>query len=984
MSAIGLEQVLREEAAAIHGDEKVASAVADAAAANGEIVGAAIVADGVVVAEAAIVEPAPDVPERDILYRALNRLDSVALCLSGGGIRSAVFGLGIIQALAAFPNGRGPGDSLLKQVHYLSTVSGGGYIGSWLSAWLHRAGYASVWSALTGRKRSDVEPPTLNWLRSYSNYLTPRLGLLSADTWAAVALFLRNMFLNWFVLIPPLCVVFLLVKLYAVVLAYAPRLLEASKPGSTSGQLINVTSSTLALFAIAIALIVVALRCALVNRPTCQRATNREQATATARHDDEKANRAPGVDDFGFLKRDLVWGAIAAVMLCIWINAKWSEISGWTLSQMLIIGPLAGAGAYALAWIIAWPPRSGTKRAVVQFADFMAWVAAGAVFGAAVGLGIKALSTLGPEYFFNILVLAVCAVPWIILSQLAAEMIFVGLTSTQERSDQDREWFGRSTGWYAAIAAGWFVLMFLVLAGPQLARELYGHFSQTWVKAAVSVIGPVSGIVSALIGHGDGTPAQGNAGSKTALSLNVVLALTVPIFLVFLFVGISVLLDEILLGHFLSDSKLVAGPASASASYDLRWLLFGIALAVAIAFVASRFVNINWFSLHSLYRNRLIRAFLGASHATRRPNPFTGFDQSDNPQMHELWPAKEDQAVRWQPFHVINMALNLVSSNRLAWQERKAASFTVSPLHSGSAYDADGKAYRVTREYGNPREGISLGTAMAISGAAASPNMGYNSSPLVTLLLALFNVRLGWWLGNPGKAGERSFLSFDKHKRYRAYQMEAPRMAILPFLSEMFGLTSEERPFVYLSDGGHFENLGLYEMVRRRCKFIIISDGGCDPDFAFDDLGNAVRKIAIDLGVNIKFDGLNELRSRTKEDRLDATGNSSGSSDDDVRLYAIGTIEYGSGQEGFVLYVKSAYHKDIVTNAGVRTYAAAHPDFPHETTLDQFFSESQFESYRALGFDLMSDILSRSAAAAPRLSAIMRELHEQSEQHPRS
>ena len=65
----------------------------------------------------------------------------------------------------------------------------------------------------------------------------------------------------------------------------------------------------------------------------------------------------------------------------------------------------------------------------------------------------------------------------------------------------------------------------------------------------------------------------------------------------------------------------------------------------------------------------------------------------------------------------------------------------------------------------------------------------------------------------------------------------------------MFGLTTDDRPYVYLSDGGHFENLGLYEMVRRRCRFIVVSDAGCDPDFVFEDLGNAVRKIAIDLGI---------------------------------------------------------------------------------------------------------------------------------------
>ena len=107
-------------------------------------------------------------------------------------------------------------------------------------------------------------------------------------------------------------------------------------------------------------------------------------------------------------------------------------------------------------------------------------------------------------------------------------------------------------------------------------------------------------------------------------------------------------------------------------------------------------------------------------------------------------------------FHVVNITLNVVKATRLAWQERKAESFTVSPLHCGAAY----KGYRPSVEYGGTAGhayGMSLGTAMAISGAAASPNMGYHSSTSITLLLALFNVRLGWWLGNPGKEGEKTY-----------------------------------------------------------------------------------------------------------------------------------------------------------------------------------------------------------------------------------
>jgi hypothetical protein len=225
-----------------------------------------------------------------------------------------------------------------------------------------------------------------------------------------------------------------------------------------------------------------------------------------------------------------------------------------------------------------------------------------------------------------------------------------------------------------------------------------------------------------------------------------------------------------------------------------------------------------------------------------------------------MWGTQRDTG--WQPFHLINIALNVVSTKRLAWQERKAESFTVSPLHSGTAcgsvfrgrdgvWRAQG-AYRVSDTYGGP-EGISLGTALAISGAAASPNMGYHSSPPLAFLMTLGNVRLGWWLGNP--VNEKSS------------RCEGPRLAITALINEMIGNTTDESKYVYLSDGGHFENLGLYEMVRRRCKFIVVSDAGCDPNFAFEDLGNAVRKLTLDLGVPITFRGIGDLKTRAEDDR---------------------------------------------------------------------------------------------------------------------
>ena len=365
-----------------------------------------------------------------------------------------------------------------------------------------------------------------------------------------------------------------------------------------------------------------------------------------------------------------------------------------------------------------------------------------------------------------------------------------------------------------------------------------------------------------------------------------------------------------------------------------------------------------------------MRAYLGASRQRRCPDKFTGFDDEDNLPAYKLWPpmALEPEEPPTPAnntfclFHVVNITLNVVKATRLAWQQRKAESFTVSALHCGAAF----QGYRVSRDYagGTSGDGITLGTAMAISGAAASPNMGYHSSPSITLLLALFNVRLGWWLGNPGKEGEAT------------YKDEGPALALKPLVEETFGLTTDDRPYVYLSDGGHFENLGLYEMVRRRCRFIVAIDAGCDPDFAFEDLGNAVRKIFIDLGVRITFKSLAKLKNRPKADGakqivvnyVDATkapgADKAPDDGDKIPYHAIGRIHYQEADgancvDGWVVYIKPAVHFTGNEGAGVRSYATANKTFPHESTADQFFTESQFESYRSLGLDIMNTVLRR-------------------------
>ena len=222
---------------------------------------------------------------------------------------------------------------------------------------------------------------------------------------------------------------------------------------------------------------------------------------------------------------------------------------------------------------------------------------------------------------------------------------------------------------------------------------------------------------------------------------------------------------------------------------------------------------------------------------------------------------------------------------------------------------------------------------MAISGAAASPNMGYHSSPAITFIMTFFNARLGWWLGNPGVAGGRTF----RHSQ--------PTLAVRPLISEALGLTDDRNPYVYLSDGGHFENLGLYEMVLRRCRHIVVVDAGQDHECRFEDLGNALRKIRIDLGISIQLAKM-PIWAEVPEGE---TG----------RYCAVGRILYGQvdgpeAENGWLLYIKPAVYGSEPQD--VQHYKALMKAFPHESTGDQWFSEQQFESYRALGLHAVDTI----------------------------
>jgi hypothetical protein len=209
---------------------------------------------------------------------------------------------------------------------------------------------------------------------------------------------------------------------------------------------------------------------------------------------------------------------------------------------------------------------------------------------------------------------------------------------------------------------------------------------------------------------------------------------------------------------------------------------------------------------------------------------------------------------------------------------------------------------------------------MAVSGAAAAPNMGFHTLPHFRFLMALLNVRLGYWI--PNLANPRRCL----------------RGVGFPYLlREMVGQMNENLPFYNLSDGGHIENLGVYELLRRKCKFIICVDGGASLRTERGELQRLQRYAKIDLGIDLKYD-LSDLQPDAAKQ---------------VRASAILVkIIYGQNQDGQKEIGWMIYLKPALTGGEppyVLDFRCAVPEFPSEGLLDQTYREEKFEAYRALG-----------------------------------
>jgi hypothetical protein len=910
----------------------------------------------------------------------------IGLAFSGGGIRSATFNLGMLQALAQ--------NELLHQFDYLSTVSGGGYIGSWLAAVTHRfletqpeKTFADVEAALKPEEYKPTkrrERSFLHWLRMYSNYLTPNSGLISGDTWAMIGTWTRNCFLNQTIL--GLLFLSFFVFCHAI-------LVTLVRSGGYGWPILVAGGLVLIVAAVCMGWNVVQIF------PKERRKSwfDRVQVRLTV--------LAP------FMVASVLINSGLWRLVLVGEHHLKSGDGGWVIYQWALYWwALGGAGFYFLVWLLVvavvllyqgWSPDAKVHRGALLLSAAVAGAISGCLMREYVVLlahlqncaGVRwAVTALGPVA--------------VMLVMLGCGAFHQGLTGRGLR-DLVREWWARLGGYMMILTAAWLLVAAICVFGPLLLLWIWLKL-ESWsiVPAALWVLHNYLGVKaskSAATSGKPGKPKPAEAddtgfGGKIAAAFKspkVLDALAKAAPYVFA-IGLLLLLSTAVhigsglafdpgetktLWHFGASSAASSGGQAAvadgkattqSVRRDLYWRvqkggdtprcqllpwLFAIAgILFAACLLLSWRVDVNDFSLHHFYRNRLVRCYLGASNPARNPHPFTGFDEYDDLPLAAF-------AVNYPgPYPILNASLNITSGGELGYATRRAKSFVFTPQYCGYETNISGEGKSWFQRTNSPGEtfaktfaptqfgrsrksmleihfngGIKLGTAMAISGAAASPNMGYYTSAATGLFMTLFDVRLGWWMGNP---------------RYRdKWAMPGPRLGLGYLFSELIAQSDQQKSFVYLSDGGHFENLGVYELLRRHCKVIVACDADSDDDYQCQNLVDLMEKARTDLGAEIVVD-FRQIRP--------ADGGR-----ESEHNFVVGDIFYDPQHpedRGKLIYVKASMPLRPTTPAGgtirhkenrlpddVWQYYDKHTTFPHQSTADQWFDELQFESYRALG-----------------------------------
>jgi len=913
------------------------------------------------------------------------------LALSGGGVRSATFNLGMLQALAAAGK--------LKAFDYLSTVSGGGYVGGWWSAWLARKERddepGKVFPPIedieserddrreamenegvrSGTERPQIKDSAINaavdpihHLRLFSNVMTPRKGLLSADTWRAATIIGRNIILTWMILLPILLAAIMMGQAWFLLLANDPNDLSErlklavaipallyigscvcatfwmlfSRRWRTLGDKMVAILSTFAFMVLTwYAIIIIEHHVSIPH--VLYWALLAWTVFIVARLFTWRFTQKVKWSDGDFWRNRLVMMqtktfSYSAFTLVIFLFAAF----GFPLFDFLLhaqnaaVAKAGGWGGFAAAILssaytaLKLSPTGGgdTSKATGKPPLLQRIIFAVAPILLLLALGIF-LSWVGNKLFWEVrhnddLILRTGR------GALISAFLFLLFALYEFRPPQRWKSLVPVAVWIAVLAWAYTadpamlkdhlveigVASLALLAAALILRAILRR--RLWILYyAVALIAAAAWIAlmdkARFTNYDAVLPQYVIAGIVATLVLLLFellqgrgantrsIALTVIGCTIFVLIG-------------------VAGGAGGKAP-DALTLIGLIATVLGWVLALGWLADPNSLTMHGFYKARLIRAYMGASNAAR--GAATQADITDAVPGDDMLLTQLKNTERGAPYHLINTMLNLMGGSDLSTQARSSDSFLMSKNYCGSVRTG----FRRTKEYACGS--LSLGTAVAVSGAAASPTMGAQSpSAAVSALMTLFNVRLGYWAPTPS-------LSYWRSGSARLWPVYT--------LQELTSQTTDLLPYCNLTDGGHYENTGVYTLIQRGCNVIVVGECGQDPQTTLDDLGNLIRKARIDFAAEVMFDDseIQKLREHQPNSHV-----------------IIGKIRYDADhaaaiglpddeREGTIIVVKPNLSGGEPVD--VKQYGYLHADFPQQGTFDLWYDEAQFESYRRLG-----------------------------------
>lgn len=907
--------------------------------------------------------------------------DFIGLALSGGGIRSATFCLGVCQHLAE--------TRLLRRFDFLSTVSGGGFFGGFLGAWIYRDGIDEV-----ERQLEDSESAPVRFLRENGRYIAPN-G--SGDAGVALASYLRG----WMAILLALGIV-----LFTVFVAGA----AGESWAYTSTKLIrnDFTSFESRHFGLWLSLywLVPYFVCVLWVVPL---------GGAFWLLGEKPLRLTPIVKLF----------VIVTALVVIAYGIK--RPAGWPAVERADVTGIMGIGLLSLAAYF-WKKSSDVDN--VPRSALVTLLAVAAVMGAYYAFsGFHILWVPPEDQFSAALVIKQCisiAAPnanlpleghWLLWTAFVIVSYIWSFSYWCSAFTNNIDFVRRKLTELTALGL-WAMLAFAVFAfvdtlGVTLAGKLQNDYGNWSTFKKLFTIGPTA-VFSLVASVKLFMKNAGSLADKASTQTKTALLIGACAFALALTCGTSMSL----LAHLTVSYCRVHDGGSIEA------LLIGLLILVFTIGRTTTLLNLS--SDLQLYTARITRAYLGASNPIRQKSlekqnvtqpvkgddiPFDSYHPEDcggplhilNTTVNETIAGRSNLEQRDR--HGFSMALGPegISTGRVAhalFDRRDGALAGVRPgkfsfkvmltqtkvvarrLWSKEVFvtPIQGPAFHpLSPDPQNPVRGkveaLSIGGWMGVSGAAFSTGLGQRTSRAYSFLAGFFNVRLGYWwnshivpaqrLGWSGERSQRRTVALGVGGWLGAAVSEvlsAPSYLIDELTARFHGPGA--RRLWNLSDGGHFENTSTYELIRRRVSFIVMCDCGADSDYKFEDLSNLVRKARIDLDAEITFLDQSKLKKALPLDLQALFGHPTEFVKDASGLCpycaALARIEYFNEEApvGWLLVIKPVLQGSEPLD--IHDYALNSSTFPQESTIEQFFNEAQWESYRRLGRFIASKIFSEA------------------------